>query len=83
MTALCHPLNLQICNKKVSEGVGSADCSVAAGLAVPLEAGERLMPSRVLTVIIGGSVGRASLCGFVGIGMRWGAGRTQYSLVFF
>lgn len=79
MTALCHPLNLQICNKKVSEGVGSADCSVA----VPLEAGERLMPSRALTVIIGGSVGRASLCGFVGTGMRWGAGRTRYSLVFF
>lgn len=36
MTASCHCLNLQVCPKKASEGVSSADSPVAAGLNVPL-----------------------------------------------
>lgn len=38
--ASCHYLNVQICSKKASEGVGSGDFPGAAGLTVPLEAGE-------------------------------------------
>lgn len=88
MTALCHPLNLQICTKRVSEGVGSADFSVAATFAVPLEAGECLVLSRGSSGVSSDHRGISGSCFTVGLcgdthEWKWGAGRTRHILVFF